>query len=146
MTAGGTFIRAAARAGQAHARDAGDFDVIGIVAVDRRSRLGLLHRVSQEPDAALSLPGQARRDRPGASFARRSKGHARLSDCRPMRKWAIDRFSAFDTIPTTAWSDCPAHEQVRMLADNKALRAKLEKLENGHSEFFRVDIGDGVVA
>ena len=33
-----------------------------------------------------------------------------------------------------------------MLAENKALRDKLEKLENGHTEFFRVDIGDGVVA
>ena len=31
-----------------------------------------------------------------------------------------------------------------MLAENKALREKLERLENGRSEFFRVDIGEGV--
>ena len=31
-----------------------------------------------------------------------------------------------------------------MLAENKALKAKVDALEKGRTEFFRVDIGDGI--
>jgi dipeptidyl-peptidase-4 len=122
---------------------AGEFDVIGIVAVDK---------------GADSVYFTASRKNPTQRYLYRVKldgtGLARVSpedqkgshdyQLSTDAKWAIDRFSAFDTIPTTALVRLPGHEKVRMLAENKALRAKLEKLENGHSEFFRVDIGEGV--
>jgi dipeptidyl-peptidase 4 len=62
----------------------------------------------------------------------------------PDAKWAIHRYSAFETVPTTALVRLPKHERIRFLSENKALRGKIERLEKIRSEFFRVDIGDGV--
>ena len=38
----------------------------------------------------------------------------------------------------------PAHETVRTLAENKTLKGKIDAIKKGRSEFFRVDIGDGI--
>jgi dipeptidyl-peptidase 4 len=62
----------------------------------------------------------------------------------PDAKWAIDRYSAFDKVPTTTLVRLPKHEHVRILSENKALHDKVAALEKVQSEFFRVDIGDGV--
>ena len=62
----------------------------------------------------------------------------------PDARWAIHRFSAFDTIPRTTLIQLPAHEKVRMLADNKVLKGKLDAIKKGRAEFFRVEIGEGI--
>jgi len=62
----------------------------------------------------------------------------------PDARWAIHRWSSFDAPPTVELVELPGHETVRTLAANKSLRAKVKKLKRRPTEFFRVDIGDGV--
>jgi dipeptidyl-peptidase-4 len=38
----------------------------------------------------------------------------------------------------------PNHQAVRGIADNKALRSKVDSLKRGRTEFFRVDVGNGL--
>ena len=59
-------------------------------------------------------------------------------------RWAIHTASSFGRPPVTDLVELPSHRRVRVLEDNAELRAKVEALERGTSEFFRVDIGGGV--
>ncbi len=122
----------------------GEFDVIGIVAVDKAAdsvyfmaspknpTQRYLYKINLDGSGLVRITPEGQ---PGMHFYELS----------PDAKWAIDRYSAFDKPPTTALVRLPKHETVRMLAESKALGAKLEKLESGRSEFFRVDIGNGVL-
>jgi dipeptidyl-peptidase-4 len=58
--------------------------------------------------------------------------------------WAIHTASSFDSPPTVEMLSLPEHKLVRTLVDNKKLREKLQALKRTPSEFFRIDIGDGV--
>jgi dipeptidyl-peptidase 4 len=65
-------------------------------------------------------------------------------DISPDARWAIHRFSAFDKIPRTTLISLPKHETIRTLSENKTLGSKIGALKKGRTEFFRVDIGDGI--
>ena len=85
----------------------GDFDITQVRAIDEDRRLGVLHRVAGQPDAALPLPRSTRRAvAGGAAHARRSAGthpirlrrtHAgrplllARSTCRPVTDWSPAR-------------------------------------------------------
>ena len=47
----------------------------------------------------------------------------------PDAHWAIHRFSAFDTVPTTELIRLPSHETIRVLSDNKKLKGKIDALK-----------------
>ncbi len=122
---------------------AGDFDVIGIVGVDKVS--DLVYFTASPKNATQRYLYRVKLD--GTGMARISPdGQPGTHDVQlsPDGKWAIDRYSAFDVVPQTALVRLPEHKTVRMLADNRGLQARLKKLESGRSEFFRVDIGKGV--
>ena len=53
--------------------------------------------------------------------------------------------SNFDTPPVTELVEMPEHRMVRVLGDNKELRAKMETLVSRPTEFIQLDIGDNVV-
>jgi dipeptidyl-peptidase-4 len=57
---------------------------------------------------------------------------------------AIHMASSFDEPPVIDLVRLPSHERVRMLADNKQLRARSTKVRKGKNEFFRVTTKDGV--
>ena len=59
-------------------------------------------------------------------------------------RWAFHTYSRFTQPPVTDLVRLPEHQTVRVLADNAKLRAKLAALRACPSEFFRVDIGEGV--
>jgi dipeptidyl-peptidase 4 len=121
----------------------GDFDVIGIVGVDKVS--DLVYFTASPRNATQRYLYRVKLD--GTGMARISPdGQPGTHDVQlsPDAKWAIDRYSAFDVVPQTALVRLPEHETVRMLTENKRLQAKLDKLESGRSEFFRADIGKGV--
>jgi dipeptidyl-peptidase-4 len=122
----------------------GNFDVIELLPVDRESNRVYFIASPENPTQrylySVGLDGTGFRrvspaGRPGSHDYELSKD----------ARWAIHEFSAFDTVPTTALVRLPSHEQVRVLNDNKALREKLKSLKNVRSEFFRVDIGAGVL-
>jgi dipeptidyl-peptidase-4 len=66
-------------------------------------------------------------------------------DFSPDAKWAFHTYSTFDTPPVTELVQIPDHKVVRMLEDNKELHKKMESLISEPTEFFQLDIGDGVV-
>jgi dipeptidyl-peptidase-4 len=121
----------------------GDFDVIELVAVDNaRDSIYFLASPSSATERYLH---RAHLDGTGierVSPAAQAGTHVyRLS---PDAKWAIHEFSSFETIPSTELVGLPNHQAVRVIADNKALRSKVDSLKKGRTEFFRVDVGNGL--
>lgn len=57
---------------------------------------------------------------------------------------AFHTYSTFTTPSTTDLVQLPQHTTVRPLAANTALLAKVQNIRRGPSEFFRVDIGNGL--
>jgi len=60
-------------------------------------------------------------------------------------KWALHSYSTFDTPPYTELVKLPSHKTVKVLASNEKLRKKVDALKRKPVEFFRVNIGDGIV-
>ena len=65
-------------------------------------------------------------------------------DVSPRGGWAIHTATAWGTPATTDLVRLPSHQVVRTLVTNEALKATLAGLRQGKSEFFQVDIGNGV--
>jgi len=63
----------------------------------------------------------------------------------PDAQWAIHRYSTFTTPPVVELIRMPDHSVVRVLTDNVRLRNKLATLDRPAAEFFRVDIGNGLL-
>ncbi len=62
----------------------------------------------------------------------------------PDAKWAFHTYSTFDTPPVTELVQLPKHRVVRVLEDNSELRKKMKPLISQPTEFFELEIGDGV--
>ena len=66
-------------------------------------------------------------------------------DFSPDARWAFHTYSRFDTPPITELVRLPDHRVVRVLEDNGELQEKMKSLISQPTEFFGLDIGDGVV-
>jgi len=66
-------------------------------------------------------------------------------DFSPDARWAFHTYSTFDTPPVIELVQLPDHKRGRVLEDNAALRTKLAPLIPRPTEFFKLDIGGGVV-
>lgn len=66
-------------------------------------------------------------------------------DFSPDAKWAFHTYSTFDTPPVTELVQLPDHRVVRVLEDNKELHKRVKPLISQPTEFFQVEISDGVV-
>jgi dipeptidyl-peptidase-4 len=62
----------------------------------------------------------------------------------PDFNWAIHTYSTIDIPPVTDLVTLPGHQVKRVLEDNHPLRSKIAQLFEQPTEFFPVDIGDGV--
>lgn len=60
------------------------------------------------------------------------------------RRWAVQTSSSFGKPPKITLLDLSNGSVARTIVDNAALQAKVDKLQKGTTEFFRVDIGDGI--
>ena len=63
----------------------------------------------------------------------------------PDAKWAFHTYSTFDSPPVVELVELPQHRVLRVLEDNKELRAKAEAIIARPTEFFQLAVGDGVV-
>ncbi len=63
----------------------------------------------------------------------------------PDSSWAFHTYSSFETPPVTSLIRLPDHQNMRTVAPNSRLRENMESLECSPAEFFRIDIGDGVL-
>jgi dipeptidyl-peptidase 4 len=60
-------------------------------------------------------------------------------------QWAIHTYSSFTTPSVIDLVSLPEHRSVRVLQANQGLQAKVQALSPCPTEFFRVDIGEGVL-
>ena len=122
----------------------GDFDVIRLIEVDESN--GWLYFIASPEDPTQRYLFRARLD--GSSLERVTPDKAAgTHDYRVSSnaRWAIHTASSFDNPPTTELVELSDHKTVRLLVKNTELRRKVEKLRRRPTEFFRVDIGDGVL-
>ncbi len=122
----------------------GEFDVISVEGIDVEA--GWVYYIAS-PDnptqrclyrASLNGSGKVERITPPDQDGTHTYKFS------PDSKWAFHTYSSFGTPPITELVSLPEHETVRVLADNSELCAKLDKPKRCPTEFFRVDIGDGV--
>ncbi len=66
-------------------------------------------------------------------------------DFSPDAKWAFHTYSTFDTPPVVELVQLPEHRVVRVLEDNGELRQKMASVISQPTEFFQIEIGQGVV-
>lgn len=122
----------------------GNYDVMGVESVDQAG--GWLY-FSASPDNATQrylfrtqLAGADRAER--VTPADEPGRHSYLIS--PHSNLAINTYSTFTKPPLTEIVRLPEHANVRTLIDNKELGDRLAKLKQCPTEFFRVDIGEGV--
>jgi dipeptidyl-peptidase 4 len=121
----------------------GDFDVIQLLEIDQRS--GHVYFIASPDNPTQKYLYRVRLDGTGRErVTPKDQPGTHDYQISPSAKWAVHRYSNFDTPPTTELIRLPGHERVRLLADNAALKKKLESLKKIKTEFFRVDIGDGI--
>ena len=122
----------------------GQFDVISVLSVDEKG--GWVYYIAS-PDnptqrylyrAPLDGSGEVERVTPANQHG------THKYEMSPDSKWVIHTYSSFDTPPIIELVRLPEHKTVRTLVDNSELRSKLSKLKRSPTEFFRIDIGDGV--
>ncbi len=122
----------------------GQYDVIRLLCVDEKE--GWLYFI-----ASPENPTQRYLHRVGLDGTRLERltpaGQTGTHDYQisPNGRWAIHRSSSFDSPTVVALVGLPEHANVRVLAKNERLRKKVDKLQRGPTEFFRVDVGDGVL-
>jgi dipeptidyl-peptidase-4 len=123
----------------------GPYDVLDVLRVDgARKELDFLASPENATQkylyrGSLDGKGEAMRltpaDQPGTHAYQIS----------PDGRWAIHTHSSFDVPPRIELVSLPDHAVKRVFTDNGRLRAKLTALRPTATEFFQIDIGEGVV-
>ncbi len=123
----------------------GAFDVIHLEGVDESG--GWLYFIASPDNATqrylyrvrVDGSGNAERVTPAASQGVNSYNIS------PDGRWAFHTRSTFDSPPVTDLVELAGHRIVRVLEDNAVLLANAAPILKGPAEFFRVDIGDGII-
>jgi len=133
------------RQGEAKLMTSGDYDVLGVDGIDEKGGwlyfMGSIENPTQRYLYRIKLDGKSRpelvspKDKPGTHSYQMS----------PSTQWAIHTYSRFETPPVIDLVKLPAHASVRPLEESKELAARVAALKRTPAEFFRVDIGNGVV-
>ena len=122
----------------------GDYDVESISGLDEKN--GWLYFMASPDNATQAYLYRTKLD--GSGKAERvspanSAGTHRY-DISPNGQWAFHIYSRADVTPVTDLVELPAHRSARVLEDNSALRATVAHLLTSPTEFFKVNIGEGV--
>ena len=132
------------RSGEALLLTPGKYDVESLEGVDETNGWAYFIASPDNPTrrflflAPLNGSGKVRRITPPAQ-----KGvHA--YNISPDGRWAFHTYSSFGTPPVIELVSLPDHKVRRIIAANKALREKVERLKRQPVEFFRVNIGKGI--
>ena len=122
----------------------GEFDVLNVAGVDEKNGW-LYYTASPEAPSQrylyrvrLNGRGSAERLTP----AGRSGAHG--YNVSPNFAFALHNYSQFGVPPVTDIVRLPNHASVRTIVANERLAGRVDRLQKGPHEFFRVDIGDGV--
>ncbi|HXE56717.1 MAG TPA: S9 family peptidase [Gemmatimonadales bacterium] len=122
----------------------GEFDVAQVLGVDEKG--GWLYYVASPETPTQRYLFRARLDGKGKperlSPATEPGSHA--YDLSPSYRYAFHTYSRFDTPPVSRLVRLPGHQVVRTLVENRALRENVAALRKARSEFFQVDVGNGI--
>jgi dipeptidyl-peptidase-4 len=120
----------------------GDYDVIRLLEVDDKS--GYLYFIASPENPTQKYLYRVCLDGTGRErITPKDQSGTHDYQISPGARWALHRYSNFDTPPFVELVRLPSHERVKQLKDNAALKKKLETLKKVKTEFFRVDIGHG---
>ena len=122
---------------------AGNYDVISVERVD--STNGWIYFLASPDNATQRYLYRVRID--GGKEERVSPASTAGThgyQISPRGDVAIHTFSTFNHVPVTDVVRLPQHSSVRTLIDNQETQNRLAKLKPTATEFFKVDIGDGV--
>ena len=123
----------------------GPFDVIRLERIDEKE--GRAYYMASPDNPTQQYLYRVPLD--GSGKAERITPHGQAGthayDISPDCRWALHTYSSFDVPPVVELVSLPDHRTVRVLADNSELRGKLAALKRCPTEFFRVDVGDGVL-
>jgi len=123
----------------------GQFDVISVQSIDEEG--GWVYYIAS-PDNPTQrylfrspLDGSGKVEQVGPADQKGTHKYQMSPDS----KWAFHTYSSFDTPPIITLVSLPEHKTKKVLAENAELRSELSKLKKKATEFFRIDIGDGVL-
>ena len=122
----------------------GEFDMIEVSAIDQAG--GWFYYIASPTNATqrylyrtkLDGSGQPERVTPAADNGWNSYNISTNN------RWAVQTSSSYGKAAKISLLDLSSGTVARVIVDNAALQAKLDKLQKGTHEFFRVDVGDGV--
>ncbi|TKJ38338.1 MAG: S9 family peptidase [Planctomycetes bacterium B3_Pla] len=123
----------------------GEFDVIDILTVDEERGWAYYIASPDNPTqrylyrSPLDGGGKVERVTPASQAGTHKYQMSQDS------KWAIHTYSSINKPPVIDLVRIPEHTTVRTLEDNSELREKVAALKKLPTEFFRIDIGDGVL-
>ena len=122
----------------------GNYDVITVERVDKDN--GFVYFLASPENAAQRYLYRVRID--GAGKEERLTPAAvpgiHSYNISPRGEFAIHFYSTFNTVPVTEMVRLPQHAIVRTMIDNRELQDRVSKLKQTPTEFFQVDIGEGV--
>lgn len=121
----------------------GDLDVLSIEGIDEPG--GWLYFIASPNNPTQRYLYRAKLD--GSHVERVTPADAAGThsyQLAPNCQTAIHTFSTFASPPQVELIKLPDHQRVRVLAENKSQREAIEKLKRPKSEFFRVDLGEGI--
>lgn len=122
----------------------GQFDVISIQSVDEEG--GWVYYIASPDNPAQRylyrspLDGSGRVERVTPAGREGTHSYQISADSR----WAFHTYSSFDIPPVIELVSLPDHKTKKVLAENSQMRSKLDKLKRTGTDFFRIDIGNGV--
>ena len=122
----------------------GNYDVISVERVDPKG--GWVYFLASPDNATqrylyrVRIDGSAKEERLTPGTAAGTHGY----NISPRGDLSIHFYSNFNHVPTTDVVRLPQHSLVRSLIDNNQTQDRLAKLKETPSEFFKVDIGEGV--
>jgi dipeptidyl-peptidase 4 len=122
----------------------GKYDVISVERVDQKA--GWVYFIASPENATqrylyrVRLDGSGKEERLTPTTAAGTHGY----NISPRGDVAIHTFSTFNRVPATDIVKLPQHTAIRVLIDNKEVQDRLAKLKVSPTEFFKVDIGEGV--
>ena len=122
----------------------GQFDVIRLEGVDAQETW--VYYIASPDNASQRYLYRSRLDGTGEPERVTPAGPAGTHsyDISPNFEWAIHTFSTSDLPPVTDLVALPGHQVRRVLEDNHELRSKIAPLFAQPTEFFPINIGNGV--
>jgi len=122
----------------------GEFDILKVDHIDTEN--GWVYYTASPDDNAARylfrspLSGAARVER----LTPPSESGFHVYDIAPNSRWAFHTFSTMTSPPRVDVVRLPDHESQRVVVENNDVEELLAKTPRGRTEFFTVDIGDGV--